>query len=118
MPYQGVVLGVLVGVALAVAAVFYAKSQGNSSHSNRSHNNGGPSHTEHVPSWELCSNRNSKAKRKRSVQAENTVCTVCYDELNGDLKTLSCQHKFHVVCIGRWLREKQSCPVCRQSATM
>jgi hypothetical protein len=55
------------------------------------------------------SNRNSKPKRKRSVQAEQTtsaVCTVCYEELNGDLKTLSCQHKFHVNCIGRWLREK------------
>lgn len=58
----------------------------------------------------LCSSsRNSKAKRKRSVQAEQTtytVCTVCYEELNGDLKTLSCEHKFHVGCIGRWLREK------------
>jgi len=58
----------------------------------------------------LCSsNRNSKAKRKRSVQAEqatNAVCTVCYEDLNGDLKTLSCQHKFHVGCIDRWLREK------------
>jgi hypothetical protein len=60
--------------------------------------------------YSLCSsNKNSKAKRKRSVQAEQTkypVCAVCYEEVNADQKTLSCQHKFHVDCIGRWLREK------------
>lgn len=55
----------------------------------------------------LCSsNSNSKPKRKRSMQAEQTTCTVCYEELKGDLKTLSCQHKFHVGCIALWLREK------------
>jgi len=55
MPYQGVVLGVLVGVALAVAAVFYVKSQGNSPlpHSNRPRNTGGPLPVERIPSWEL-----------------------------------------------------------------
>jgi len=55
MPYQGIVLGVLVGVALAVAAVVYAKSQGNSHlpHSNRPRNMGGPLPSERVPSWEL-----------------------------------------------------------------
>jgi hypothetical protein len=55
MPYQGVVLGVLVGVALVVAAVFYVKSQGKPplSHSNRSRNTGGPLPTAGVPSWEL-----------------------------------------------------------------
>jgi hypothetical protein len=55
MPYQGVVLGILVGVALAVAAVFYVRSQGNSTfpHSNRPRNEGGPSPIEPVPSWEL-----------------------------------------------------------------
>jgi hypothetical protein len=54
MPYQGVVLGVLVGVALAVAAVLYVKSQGNTrlSHSNRPRNTGGPP-IAGVPSWEL-----------------------------------------------------------------
>jgi hypothetical protein len=57
--------------------------------------------------YSLCSsNRNSKPKRKRSVHAEQTTCTVCYEELNGDIKTLSCKHKFHGNCIGRWLREK------------
>jgi len=55
MPYQGVVLGILVGVALAVAAVFYVKSQGNSTspHSNRPFNTGGPLPNESVPAWEL-----------------------------------------------------------------
>ena len=55
MPYQGVVLGILVGVALAVAAAIYVKSKGNSTspHSNRPRNTGCPLSIERVPSWEL-----------------------------------------------------------------
>jgi len=55
MPYQGVVLGILVGVALAVAAVFYTRSQGNSTspHYNRPRNTAVPLPIERVPSWDL-----------------------------------------------------------------
>jgi hypothetical protein len=55
MPYQGVVFGILVGVALAVAAVFYVKSQGNSHvpHSNRPRYSSGPLPIDRIPSWEL-----------------------------------------------------------------
>jgi hypothetical protein len=55
MPYQGVVLPILLGVGLAVAAIFYFVSQGNSPspHSNRSRNTSSPSFTGGVPSWEL-----------------------------------------------------------------
>lgn len=52
------------------------------------------------------SDRSSKPKRKRSVEEEQTTCTICFEELKGDLKILSCQHKFHVGCIGRWFREQ------------
>jgi hypothetical protein len=53
MPYQGVVLGVLVGVALAFAAVLYIKGKPPLSYNNRSRNTGGPLPTAGVPSWEL-----------------------------------------------------------------
>ena len=55
MTYQGVVLPILLGVGLAVAAMFYFISQRDSpsAHSNRTRNSGGPLHTEPVPPWEL-----------------------------------------------------------------
>nr|GLL34524.1 probable E3 ubiquitin-protein ligase RHC2A [Ipomoea trifida] len=42
-------------------------------------------------------------------------CPICKDELFLDLelKVLPCKHKFHVNCISRWLKIKNSCPICR-----
>lgn len=119
MAYQGVVLPILLGVGLCMAAVLYFISQRDSPspHSNRSRNNGGQSYPESTPAWELGSDRSSKPKRKRSVQAEQTTCAICFEELKGDFKILSCQHKFHVGCIDRWFREQQNCPVCRRCTT-
>lgn len=120
MPYQAVVLPIVVGVGLAVAAVLYFISQGDSHtpHGNRPRNSGGTSHSHYSNSWEQGGNRSSKPKRKRSAQAEQNTCTVCHEELKDDIITLSCQHKFHVYCIAPWLKEKQSCPGCRQKATV
>lgn len=43
-------------------------------------------------------------------------CSICTDSLNsGDIKKLSCGHKFHLGCIERWSQENQTCPVCRKS---
>jgi hypothetical protein len=57
MTYQGIVLPILVGVGLAVAAMFYFISHGDTQapHTNRRRNNGGPPPFEraHYPnSWE------------------------------------------------------------------
>lgn len=45
-------------------------------------------------------------------------CTVCLDEmkLNEDRCLLGCsgEHVFHEHCIKKWLRQKDSCPVCRE----
>ncbi|XP_019158814.1 PREDICTED: probable E3 ubiquitin-protein ligase RHC2A [Ipomoea nil] len=42
-------------------------------------------------------------------------CPICKDELFLDLefKVLPCKHKFHANCISRWLKIKNSCPICR-----
>jgi len=42
-------------------------------------------------------------------------CSICLSEIN--TKTggaqLSCSHRFHVGCIGRWILKNESCPCCR-----
>jgi len=47
----------------------------------------------------------------------HTVCAVCIDniKINEWYKQLpKCEHYFHADCIDKWLRLRNSCPVCRQ----
>lgn len=43
------------------------------------------------------------------------TCTVCYEELQvGDTALeLPCDHCFHKGCVSHWLKEHNTCPVCR-----
>jgi len=46
-----------------------------------------------------------------------TVCAVCIEDIkiNEWYKQLpNCEHWFHADCIDKWLRLRNSCPVCRQ----
>lgn len=42
-------------------------------------------------------------------------CTVCIDEINvGDeVVFLPCKHWFHEACVTMWLKEHNTCPICR-----
>ena len=42
-------------------------------------------------------------------------CSVCKDqfEINQKIKKIPCKHHFHLECIMPWLKERNSCPVCR-----
>ncbi|KAF5025482.1 hypothetical protein F66182_2458 [Fusarium sp. NRRL 66182] len=42
-------------------------------------------------------------------------CTICIDEMNeGDMATfLPCKHWFHEECVVLWLKEHNTCPICR-----
>jgi E3 ubiquitin-protein ligase ATL10/75/76/77/78 len=45
-----------------------------------------------------------------------TDCTICLAEfVEGEAVTVlpSCNHGFHMGCIGKWLRSHSSCPTCR-----
>ncbi|CAN0854972.1 E3 ubiquitin protein ligase RIE1 [Linum grandiflorum] len=44
-------------------------------------------------------------------------CCICLMQMESDLEMLPCQHKFHKVCIERWLMRKRrkTCPLCRFS---
>ncbi|KAK8002242.1 ankyrin repeat-containing domain protein [Apiospora arundinis] len=44
-------------------------------------------------------------------------CTVCIDDvgLGDEVVVLPCKHWFHDGCVGLWLKEHNTCPICRAS---
>ncbi|KAI3956435.1 hypothetical protein MKX01_016848 [Papaver californicum] len=49
---------------------------------------------------------------------DDTKCTVCQEEyVEGDeVGKLRCDHRYHVVCVQQWLRQKNWCPICKAPA--
>uniref|UniRef100_A0A0E0JEC0 RING-type E3 ubiquitin transferase n=1 Tax=Oryza punctata TaxID=4537 RepID=A0A0E0JEC0_ORYPU len=45
-------------------------------------------------------------------------CAICLEEYkdNSLLGILKCNHDFHTDCVKRWLKEKNSCPICKAAA--
>ena len=50
----------------------------------------------------------------------NAICSICLNAVispkhtgKQSFKRLRCQHNFHNKCINRWLREHNTCPLCR-----
>ena len=52
-------------------------------------------------------------KVEPSEEIERDICPICHNTLSGGHETLSCAHSFHTMCIHRWLRCANTCPVCR-----
>ncbi|KAL4653786.1 hypothetical protein ACB092_01G331100 [Castanea dentata] len=42
-------------------------------------------------------------------------CSVCLEEFDtgSEVREMTCKHRFHSVCIERWLQVRGSCPLCR-----
>ncbi|KAL7134283.1 hypothetical protein ABFS83_11G016300 [Erythranthe nasuta] len=55
---------------------------------------------------------------RKHVRAEST-CAVCKERFESGtrVKKLPCGHLYHSECIGPWLEQRSSCPVCRQKVT-
>ncbi|KAJ8764263.1 hypothetical protein K2173_006003 [Erythroxylum novogranatense] len=52
------------------------------------------------------------------LQAGDELCCVCLSRLKmgQETKMLPCLHRFHTLCINRWLSKcRKTCPVCRFS---
>ncbi|XP_026404070.1 E3 ubiquitin-protein ligase MBR2-like [Papaver somniferum] len=49
---------------------------------------------------------------------DDAKCTVCQEEyVEGDeVGKLRCDHRYHVVCVQQWLRQKNWCPICKAPA--
>ena len=47
-------------------------------------------------------------------EADDT-CTICLDPfLDGEMiQRLPCTHYFHAACVGKWIKTKKTCPLCR-----
>ncbi|ESO09990.1 hypothetical protein HELRODRAFT_72756 [Helobdella robusta] len=46
----------------------------------------------------------------------NDECSICIEKFN--VKTfvceLKCKHAFHIACITKWSKNKETCPLCRE----
>ena len=41
-------------------------------------------------------------------------CSICWEPVLRNSKTLLCDHKFHRNCINTWLNQNTTCPLCRR----
>lgn len=41
-------------------------------------------------------------------------CPICYDNIETELATTSCKHKFHLKCLLKWHKVSNHCPYCRE----
>ena len=53
----------------------------------------------------------------KHIEPPKGECVICLDDYNNDTEccSIKCEHTFHTKCIETWYREKQSCPLCRES---
>lgn len=45
-------------------------------------------------------------------------CPICFDDIcvaTTGCVEMSCSHKFHLKCIGKWLNKNSTCPMCRNT---
>jgi hypothetical protein len=54
-----------------------------------------------------------------SLSPEDAKCAICLSDFQSGelLRTLPCEHRYHVACIDRWLQTSKRCPMCQQDIT-
>ncbi|EYU23266.1 hypothetical protein MIMGU_mgv11b023107mg [Erythranthe guttata] len=66
--------------------------------------------------------------RNSCRKGEDEICAICLDDMikscekekeetTTAIGSLGCGHEYHVCCIKRWLRTKNSCPLCKAVAS-
>ena len=60
--------------------------------------------------WTITHNMQSLQR----VEPRREKCTICWDNINPGCM-LRCTHVFHTPCLYTWLRDHQTCPVCREN---
>eukprot|EP00596_Hydrurales_sp_CCMP1899_P005537 CAMPEP_0119038320 /NCGR_PEP_ID=MMETSP1177-20130426/7164_1 /TAXON_ID=2985 /ORGANISM="Ochromonas sp, Strain CCMP1899" /LENGTH=410 /DNA_ID=CAMNT_0007000739 /DNA_START=42 /DNA_END=1271 /DNA_ORIENTATION=- len=53
-----------------------------------------------------------ESQKPNSSSDDKYKCFVCIDDFNigEEISTLPCLHRFHTVCVNRWLRQSNTCP--------
>lgn len=64
---------------------------------------------------QLLSYRYNADGRSSSDQTSCVIC-MCDFESKQLLRILPCSHEFHAKCVDKWLKNNQTCPICRASA--
>jgi Ring finger domain len=70
-----------------------------------------PTFTFELPST-LAANRDEPCT-EQEMELKCMVCQ-CEFEAKEELRRLPCAHYFHIACVDQWLKDKDSCPYCRQ----
>ena len=48
-----------------------------------------------------------------NVNPVTKLCAICHEDDTVVRHTLACNHTFHLHCIGKWLLNNRTCPMCR-----
>lgn len=56
-----------------------------------------------------------RVEPKEQEKPRDTMCSICYEDLDNDIKTCyECKNGYHDGCLEIWLRNKETCPMCRK----
>jgi len=76
------------------------------------------SENENMDDNENKKNKNDKKNENENEKEEEKTCAICYDVLNtSNCVATECKHHFCNKCFFKWLRESDTCPMCRTSYT-
>jgi hypothetical protein len=48
-----------------------------------------------------------------TICKENSLCSICLENINCNSKILICNHVYHEICINSWFENNTTCPNCR-----
>ena len=59
-------------------------------------------------------------RRPRANETPCGDCTICLDKIypSQTVTALPCAHRFHSACVEGWLRNNNTCPLCRSNVNM
>ena len=51
------------------------------------------------------------------IEEETSTCSICLEDLvvGEEVAKVGCGHVFHTPCLATWLKQRDSCPLCRMS---